>query len=183
MQKRQFPTIKATYTIARSRLFHVERVDLQFANGTERQFERLIQHRAAVMIAPMLDDDTLLLAREYAVGVERYELGLPKGVVELDEDILTAANRELQEELGYAAHELHHLRTLTLAPGYLTHSIALVVARHLYPSTLPGDEPEPVEIVPWRLSQLDKLLAHEECTESRSIAGLFLLRDYLHTII
>ena len=178
-EKRQPPQITATKTLARSNIFHIEAVDLQFSNGEQRQFERLVQHRPAVMIAAMLDNDTVLLAREYAVGVERYEIGLPKGAVDPGESIIAATNRELQEELGYAARQLHHLRDIALAPGYLTHSIALVIAQDLYPSQLTGDEPEAIEVVPWQLSQLNELLARNDCTESRSIAGLFLLREYL----
>ena len=37
---------------------------------------------------------------EYAVGVERYELCLPKGRVDEGEDVFAAANRELMEEVG-----------------------------------------------------------------------------------
>ncbi len=42
-----------------------------------------------------------------------------------------------------------------------------------------GDEPEPLEVVPWRMSELSQLLAREDCTEARSIAALFMTREYL----
>ncbi len=165
---------------ARSRLFRVETVGLRFANGIEVEYERLTSSTSgAVIVAPLLDDDTVLLIREYAAGTERYELALPKGRVEPGEDVLAAANREIKEEVGYGARELQAIRQLSVAPGYMQHLTHLVLARDLYPERLPGDEPEPIEVVPWRLSHLDELMAQEECSEARSIAALYIIRDRL----
>ena len=157
----------------------MEQVDLRFSNGVEVSYERLKGSSGAVLVAPMLDDDTVLLVREYAVGVHRYELGLPKGRIEAGEDLLAAANRELMEEVGYGARALSHVTTLTLAPGYLGHHTHVVLARQLYEQRMPGDEPEALEVVPWRLSRLNELLVREDCTEARSIATLFMVRDVL----
>jgi ADP-ribose diphosphatase len=46
------PEIKAVRTIARSRFFRIEELDLKFGNGVERTYERLPgSGRAAVMRA------------------------------------------------------------------------------------------------------------------------------------
>ncbi|MDN5870134.1 MAG: ADP compounds hydrolase NudE [Nitrococcus sp.] len=167
--------------VARSRLFQVEAVSLRFANGVEVEYERLTPgggSAGAVLIVPVLDDDTVLLVREYAAGTDRYELGLPKGRVEHGEEPLAAAARELREEVGYAARRLTPLRRVTLAPGYLSHQTQLVLAEELYPARLEGDEPEALEVVSWPLSDLTGLLAREELTEARSIAALFMVREY-----
>jgi len=175
------PTILNSHTLARTRLFHIEQIDLRFANGVETRYERLLgSPQGAVLIVPMLDDDTFLLVREYAAGIERYELSLPKGRIEEGEELLAAANREITEEVGYAANELCHLTSLSLAPGYLGHFTHVVLARDLYEQRCEGDEPEPLEVVPWRMSELHTLLSREDCTEARSIAALFMAREYLH---
>lgn len=121
----------------------------------------------------------MLLVREYAVGVDRYELGLVKGRLDRDEIAVQGANRELKEEIGYGARELHTLGTLSVSPGYMTAMTQVVLARELYPERLEGDEPEPLEVVPWRLSQLHTLLEHPEVSDGRSIAALFMAREYL----
>ena len=176
----QKPVILQTRTLAQTGLFHIEQVDLRFSNGTQTRFERLRgSSHGAVLIVPLLDEDTVLLIREYAVGTERYELALPKGRIEAEEPLLEAANRELREEVGHAAGELQHLNTISLAPGYSSHMTHVVLARGLYPAPLPGDEPEPLEVVPWRLSELAELLARDDFSEGRSIAALFLTREYL----
>ena len=127
----------------------------------------------------MLDRDTVLLVREYAAGVHRYELGLVKGRIDAGESPIEAANRELMEEAGYGARELSVLRDITLAPVYMSHATHLVLARDLYPQRLPGDEPEELEIVPWRLDDIDQLILREDFSEGRSIAALFIAREWL----
>ncbi len=170
------PKILNVKTLAQSRLFRIEEVALRFANGVEADYERLqATASGAVLIVPLLDAETVLLAREYAVGVERYELGFAKGRIEVGEDALVAANRELMEEMGYGARRLTHLSTLTVAPGYFGHLTHVVLAEDLYPQRQAGDEPEPIEVVPWRLSDIGALLAREDFTEARSIAALFIL--------
>ncbi|MDX1461330.1 MAG: ADP compounds hydrolase NudE [Xanthomonadales bacterium] len=162
------------------RLFRIEQLDLEFANGERRRYERLIsQGLGAVIVVPVTDDGRVLLVREYAAGLHQYELGLVKGRLEAGESILEGAQRELQEEAGYAARDLEELTALSLAPGYMTHVTHVVLARNLYPSRLPGDEPEELEVVPWPLTQLGELTARPDCTEGRTIAALYIAREHL----
>ena len=55
----------------------------------------------------------------------------------------------------------------------------VVLARDLYPERLPGDEPEELEVVPWKLADLDQLMLREDCSEGRSLAALFIAREWL----
>lgn len=158
----------------------VEDIDLEFGNGERRVFQRLRSRgHGAVAVVPLLDDDTVLLVREYAAGVHRYELGLVKGRIDEGETPLQAADRELKEEAGYGARRLDVLRSLSLSPVYMSHQTTLVLARDLYPERLPGDEPEELEVVPWKLDALHELILREDFSEGRSIAGLFIARDWL----
>ncbi|MDX1588873.1 MAG: ADP compounds hydrolase NudE [Oleiphilaceae bacterium] len=174
------PEVLNTRVVARSNLFGVEEVNLRFSNGQERTFERLrTPPIAGVMCVPMLDEDTVVLIREYGAGTEQYHLTLPKGGCEHGEDWREAANRELQEEAGYAAARLTLIKEMTLSPGYMGHTIRAVLASGLTPSRLPGDEPEPLEVLTWKLSELDALVAREELNESRVIAALYMARDMI----
>ena len=158
----------------------MERLDLEFSNGERRRYERLHgRGHGAVAVVPMLDAQTVLLVREYAAGVHRYELGLVKGRIDAGESPVEAANRELMEEAGYGARELVVLRSLTLAPTYMSHQTHLVLARDLYPQRLPGDEPEQLDVVPWKLDALGELILREDFSEGRSIAALFIAREWL----
>jgi ADP-ribose diphosphatase len=177
---RKPPRILHASVISQTRIFRIDELELEFPNGVRTRYERLRGgQEGAVLVIPMLDQATELLVREYAAGTERYELGLPKGRIEQGEDRLEAANRELMEEIGYGARRLHQLISLTLALSYIGSTTNVILAEDLYQQRLAGDEPEEIEVVPWRLDRLGELLQREDCSEARSIAALYIVRDHL----
>lgn len=177
---RKLPRIHNRESHDPGKFIRAERLDIEFSNGVKRTYERLCTHGlGAVIVVAMQDDDTVLMVREYAAGLHHYELGLVKGRLDPGESILEGAERELKEEAGFGARDLRELTHLSLAPGYMNHITHVVLARDLYPEKLPGDEPEDLELVPWPIEDLHELVLRDDCTEGRSIAALFIAREYL----
>ncbi|MCB5361799.1 ADP compounds hydrolase NudE [Vibrio lentus] len=175
MTKRTKPEILAQQTVAQSKLFSIESLDLRFSNGVERTYERMKPSgRNAVMMVPITEQGDILLVREYAAGTERYELGFPKGLIDPGEQPNEAAVRELKEEIGFGANKLTPLKEVILAPSYFSSKMTLFIAEELYPEKLEGDEPEPLDIVRWPLAQAEELLTHLDFCEARSITALLL---------
>lgn len=169
------PEILKRSLIASSRFFKIEALQLRFSNGEQREFERMQgNHRGAVLIVPFFDKDTILLIREYAAGTHSYELGFPKGLIDPGETPDIAANRELKEEVGFGANTLQKLKKVTMSPSYFNSEMTLFMAFDLYPEKLPGDEPEPLQIIKWPLNKADELLTREDFQEARSISALLL---------
>ena len=113
------PDILNITAVARSRLFTIESVDLAFSNGAHRVYERMKpSEREAVMIVPIIDDH-LILIQEYAVGLETYELGFPKGLIDAGETVNEAAVRELKEEVGFGAEQLTTLGKLKIGRAHV----------------------------------------------------------------
>ena len=174
------PIIHNKKIIARSRLFQIEALDLEFANQTKVQFERITsQIKGAVMIVAINEHNEVALVKEYAVGSEQYELTLPKGAIDAGEDPLQAANRELAEEIGFCAAQTEVISTLKIAPAYFKFNTYIVLAQGLTPKSLTGDEPEPLEVIYHPLDDIDSLLTRDDFSEARSIAALFLAQRQL----
>ncbi len=170
------PHIIKSTTLAQSAFFTIEGLHLRFSNGEERNFERIGgRARGSVLVVPLLDKETILLIREYGAGVDDYVLGFPKGAIDQGEELLETAQRELMEEVGYGAKQMTLLGRVSASPGYMTSMMDIVLAEDLYPAKAEGDEPEPIEVVPWKLSEVDALLAQPEFHEARSQAALFQL--------
>ena len=179
---REKPQVLAREIVASSRLFRVEELQLRFANGVERTYERLVGKGAgygAVMVVALLDAEHAVLVEEYCAGTDDYQLSLPKGLIEPGEDVLVAADRELKEEAGYGAERLELIAELSLSPGYMSQKIQVVLARDLYEESLPGDEPEPLGVDKVSLRELSALVQHPQFTEGRALAALYLVRDLL----
>ncbi len=177
---RKKPKILNIETLATTRVFNIERLDLEFTNGVRRQYERLKPPgNGAVLVIPMLDDNTVLMIYEYSGGTDRYELALTKGKIDAGEVPLEAANRELMEEIGYGSNKLTFVKTMTLAPGYQSNVTHIILAQDLYKASAEGDEPEPLEVVEYKLSDLEDLVYHEDLTEARSIAALYMAKEII----
>ncbi len=177
-EKKTLPQINARKEVAKSKLFSIEQLELTFSNGAERVYERMQGvGRGAVMIVPMFDNNTILLVREYCAGTHSYELGFPKGLIDPGEIAVDAANRELKEEVGYGAEHLEFIHSIAMAPAFFSGSMKIFLANKLYEERLPGDEPEPLDVIEWKLSDYKELLAHPDFNEGRSIAALMLIID------
>ncbi|HHR6046233.1 TPA: ADP compounds hydrolase NudE [Providencia alcalifaciens] len=173
------PKILNIQDIAQSKLFSIQSVDLEFSNGEKRVYERMRPAKCeAVLIVPIIDDH-LILIREYAVGIENYELGFPKGAVDPGEAPLDAAQRELKEEIGYGARQITPLAKLTMSPSYFSSKMNILIANDLFSEKLEGDEPEPLQQVRWPIARMMELLDHPDFNEARNISALFYVERYL----
>lgn len=177
--KRALPKVLSAQWLSHSSLFHVEEQQLQFSNGETRTYERLNPGARwrAVMIVALLDNETVLLAREYGAGLGQYYLSLPKGTVDAGESAIETANRELMEEAGYGANKLEVIKQLALSPSYMGNAVTLVLAQDLYEKRLPGDEPEEIEIIPYKMADIDTLIAGDEFVEAYAVAALLMTRE------
>jgi ADP-ribose pyrophosphatase len=88
--------------------------------------------RAAVILA--VEDGHILLVEQYRVPLGCNCIELPAGLVgdhDTDEDPLTSAARELEEETGYRAQRLEDLGEFYSSPGLVSESFTLVQAHGL----------------------------------------------------
>ena len=168
------PIIKNKSTIITTKLFKINKLDIEFDNQAIREYEVISgTGSGAVMIIPILGDNFLFI-REYAAAINNYSLTFPKGKIDDGESILVAANRELQEEIGYKANKIRQIFSLNLAPGYMDHKTYIVLAENLVPSKLNGDETEDLEVIKYNKNNLSNLLLESNNIDSRALASLYI---------
>jgi len=176
------PEILSVTSVARSRLFNIEQVDLRFSNGREVQFERLQTDTAGSVLIVPVDGDELVLIREYAVGTERYELSFPKGSIDFGEQPKMAACRELQEEIGMASSNIRLLRKTIVSPAYVNRPVWILLATDLTTDPLQGDEPEEMERVRWPLNRMWELLEQDDFSDGVNQLALYALGHDMKTL-
>lgn len=144
---------------------------IQLPSGAQRQ-KMAIQHPGAVAIVPFIDDEHIVLIRQYRLALDDTLLEIPAGTLEPGEDPRTCALRELQEEAGYAAGEMTPLGSIIIAPGMSDEVIHLFVARDLTPSQLPQDEDELIEPVVLPFADVLKMTNSGEIRDAKTLLGL-----------
>jgi len=122
--------------------FSVERRKYKF--GDRVAVRDVVVFPNSVAVLPELDEDHVLLIKQYRPATGKFIYEVPAGVIEPGESAREAALRELEEELGYTAGELVEIGSFYTTPGYSTEKIHLFIARKL---EYVGSRPELYEII------------------------------------
>jgi 8-oxo-dGTP pyrophosphatase MutT (NUDIX family) len=144
------------------------------ADGEEVTRDK-VWHPGAVGILA-LDDEHVWLTRQPREAVGSSDLlEIPAGKLDVPgEPPLETGKRELAEEIGKRAEQWDELFVFYTSPGFSDERVWIYLATEL--SDDPEHEPDPgerIEIVPWRLTDLDEAI--EQCEDSKSLIALLWL--------
>lgn len=84
---------------------------------------------AVVMVPYHIEEDKLVIIKEYRVPIDDYVYSLPAGLIDEGEDIEVSAKRELKEETGLELVEINKMDSgfgLYPSPGMTDESFALI---------------------------------------------------------
>jgi ADP-ribose pyrophosphatase len=148
-----------------------------------RRFDRdVVHHPGAVSVVPLLDDDTVVMVRQYRAALDRDLLEIPAGKRDIaDEPPDTTARRELVEEIGWHAHRLDLLAEFFNSPGFCDEHSWVYLARDLEarPTDLQGIEEEHLVVEHIRLDDVPAMIADARIVDAKSIIGLMMTRHAL----
>jgi ADP-ribose pyrophosphatase len=131
-------------TIYTGRVFDVVVDRVALPDGVEAERE-IVSHPGSVVLVP-LDGQDILLVQQFRYALGRNLLELPAGTLKPTEDIAVAAQRELQEETGFASRSLSPLLKAYPSPGYTNEKMHFFLATDLYPAPLAQDADERIEV-------------------------------------
>ncbi len=138
-----------------------------------------LRHPGAVMVVPLLDDGRLVLERQYRYPLRASFIEFPAGKIDLGEDILGCAQRELREETGYTAREWIYLGGFHNAVGYCDEKIEIFLARGLSLLGAKTDDGEVLEIFTATLDEVLAWIAQARVTDVKTIVGAYWLQQFL----
>ncbi|HMM80133.1 MAG TPA: NUDIX hydrolase [Pyrinomonadaceae bacterium] len=162
-----------TQSIYNGRVFDIT---LDTIRENEHEYTReIVRHKGSAVIAPLFDDGTIALVRQYRHAAEEYLLELPAGTLNEGEDPLIGAHRELEEEIGVVADSVEKLCEFYVSPGFLTEKMFLFVASGLTETAQNLDEDEFVEIERYSLPELTEMIRTGKIEDAKTIVGVTLL--------
>ena len=131
-----------------------------------------IKHPGAVCMIPRLPDNKIALIRQYRYPVNKEMIELPAGKLEDNENPVTCAKRELEEEIGYKSEKLTFLTNLHPAIGFADEIMGLYLAEDLVQTTSNKDEDEFLELIPTSLNKAVEMVWKGKITDVKTIIGI-----------
>jgi 8-oxo-dGTP pyrophosphatase MutT (NUDIX family) len=135
----------------------------------------LLEYTHWVNVLPISEDGRMVLIRQYRPGLDEVLWEIPAGAVDLEEDPLQAAKRELSEETGYEGEDWELLGTFSPNPGThsnLSYSYLARNVRASKPQQL--DRTEDIEVVLMSLEQVRDMVSRNEFMHSLHATALLL---------
>jgi len=152
-------------------------VNLRLPDGSTLEKE-VIDHPGSVVIVP-LQGDQILMIRQFRLSLGESILELPAGTREDDEEWLTCAQRELQEEAGCRAEQWQPLGKVWPAPGLTNELMAVYLARELSADPLPTDADEQIEVVSLPIQQVVTMALDGRLQDAKSVVAVLRAIAYL----
>ena len=161
----------------KGRLLDVRRDRVSLPDGSSAHREYIV-HPGAVMVVAMLDDDRLIVERQWRHPIGKALLEFPAGKLEAGEPVIACAVRELFEETGYRAAEWARAGLTHNAIAYATEGIEIWFARGLTAGERQLDAGEFLDVLEASAEELEAAAQAGELTDAKTLIGLLWLRNW-----
>ena len=142
------------------------KVKVQLPDGNEANRD-IIKHPGACGIIPFIDENHIILIKQFRKSINKVIYEIPAGKLSLSETPENCAYRELEEETGYRAKSLFHLGTVAIVPGYCDE-----LATNLSLAEKHEDFDEFTEVEIFTLEQVKNMIKNGEIIDAKTITAL-----------
>jgi len=156
--------------IHKGKIFSLWGGQVEVDNG-EVVVREYIKHTGGVGIVPVIDDNVILI-RQFRISIERELIELPAGRLEPNDQPMSCAVRELEEEIGYRARELIPIAAYFASVGNSNERMHLFLALDLQITERQLEADERIREVVMSLEVVKEKLANQEFEDSKTIIGL-----------
>jgi len=125
-----------------------------------------------VGVVPFLDDDRILLVRQYRYVQKEARLEIPTGGVKEGESLEEAAQRELQEETGYRAERLTWISSYYTSKCICDETAHLYIGEGLSPVPHTPDETEFIEVGTFPFAEALRMVIGCQIMDSMSVIAI-----------
>jgi ADP-ribose pyrophosphatase len=164
--------------VYKGRIFSVDVETIHSPDGKAHIVET-VRHRPSVVLLPMVDDDHVVLVRQYRHSVGRYLWELPAGGVNEHESAESAAARECEEETRLAPERVERIQGLFPAPGFCDEELVYFRLSDLHApapdSPHKPDDDEYIEVKAVSVAEAKAMVEGGEILDLKTAYGLTLI--------
>lgn len=155
------------------------RVDTVELPDMKYQKREIIEHSGGVCVVAFKEDNKILMVKQFRKALERTMLELPAGKLEIGEDPLECAVRELEEETGYKCGNIELLTKFYTSPGFSNELLYVYMATDLADGVVNLDEGEFLESYEMEFSKVVKMVENGEIEDGKTVIGIMMAKNKL----
>ena len=148
--------------------------NVRMPNGRDAVRE-VILHNGGITVVAQPDPNRVVLIKQFRYAIGKVFWELPAGRLNINEDPLFAAKRELKEETGFFAKIWEPLGIVYPLPGYSTEVLYFFKATELTDDEQDLDPDENIEVKVTDLKQAWHMIKDGEIRDAKTIAGISLV--------
>jgi len=143
----------------------------------------VVEHNASVGIIPIMNNDNILLIKQYRHAVNEYLIEIPAGKIENKEKPIEAAKRELHEETGFEG-DLIPLTQCYLAPSYNTELMHFFIAKNIWKTDKSSimDDDENISNMIVKLDDALRYCFNGDIKDCKTVSAILLYYTSFYTI-
>ncbi len=168
----------ASDEVFKGHFLHVRSDTVKLPDGSQATREHVI-HPGAVMIIAQFEDGRVVLERQYRHPMHAVMIEFPAGKLDLGEDSLACAQRELREETGYTARQWAKAGVLHPVISYSTEFIDIWFASDLTEGERKLDAGEFLDVFAAAPDQLLAWCGNGQVTDAKTLTGMLWLQNVL----
>jgi ADP-ribose pyrophosphatase len=138
-----------------------------------------VKHPGSVVVLPVFPDGRILLVRQYRYAAAQEMWELVAGHKEPNEDFITGAHRELEEESGYRAKKMKRLLEFYPSPGFLSEKMVVFLAEGLTKGLSNPEDDEKIEARIVLLSQAEDWIRSGKIRDAKTICGVLYYSKFI----
>lgn len=179
MTKRKWEILSSEYVV-QSPWYRLRRDACRLPDGTVIDPYYVREHAGFAVVFAITPADQVVFARQYKHGVGEFVLELPAGAIEVGEEPLACAKRELEEETGYVSDDFVPVAEYIADPTSSTGKLFLFIARGALPEGVRALDPaEDIDTLLVPLDRVvDEVRSGHVCTQSQ-VAAIYTVLDKL----
>jgi ADP-ribose pyrophosphatase len=164
--------------IYNGRAFQIRRDHVRLPDGRSTKLD-IVEHIGSAVIVPVDEEGNMYFVRQYRHAARLDLLELPAGTLEVGEDPLVCAQREVREETGMASGNIREIGGFYLAPGYSTEFMRVYLATDLRHDPLEADADEFLSVEKISVAEAFKMAETGKLPDAKSLAALLLAKPHL----
>jgi ADP-ribose diphosphatase len=135
-------------------------------------------HPGGAVVVPVKDDGKIVMVKQFRYPLQKFLIELPAGKLDINEDPMHCAIRELEEETGYKSENVKKLGSIYTTPGFCSEELHIFLAKDLIPGNHNREEGEyGMEILEFTFDEIEEKIKNGEIVDSKTICGIYMTKN------